>query len=163
MVQDIQLVKNELKNIKCVEIYEKMKKIRFTIRRVITGIVSLSFVCGIYELFHGQVSVGVVITWGVILCCCIYFWFIKECKFIKERKCPSCKKLFGLQEENTEVVNKEKVSVPVQTKMRNNNGEVFGTQEQYVPGERITYRVNYKCKECGEKCYRTYTKSVPYV
>ncbi len=62
-----------------------------------------------------------------------------------------------------EVVKREDVFVAIEANTRNRNGEVIGSQEQYVPGERITYRVNKVCKKCGEGCYSTYRKDIPKV
>lgn len=56
-----------------------------------------------------------------------------------------------------EVVSKENVSVLVNTNTRNRKGEVVGSQEQYVPGERITYRVNKVCKKCGKSVEKVVT------
>ena len=62
-----------------------------------------------------------------------------------------------------EVAKRENVSVLVETNTRNKNGDVIGSQEQYVPGERITYRVNKICKKCGKGCYSTYRRDIPKV
>ena len=81
----------------------------------------------------------------------------------KDNRCPSCNKPFCLKKTGEEVVSKENVSVLVNTNTRNRKGEVVGSQEQYVPGERITYRVNKVCKKCGKSCYSTYRKDIPKV
>ena len=87
----------------------------------------------------------------------IYYWYGKY------NRCPSCNKPFCLKKTGEEVVSKENVSVLVNTNTRNRKGEVVGSQEQYVPGERITYRVNKVCKKCGKSCYSTYRKDIPKV
>lgn len=87
----------------------------------------------------------------------IYYWFGKD------NRCPSCHKPFCLKKTGEEIVNKENVSVLVNTNTRNRKGEVVGSQEQYVPGERITYRVNKVCKKCGKSCYSTYRRDMPKV
>lgn len=87
----------------------------------------------------------------------IYYWYGKD------YKCPSCNKPFCLQKTGEEIVSKENVSVLVNTNTRNRNGEVVGSQEQYVPGERITYRVSKVCKKCGKNCYSTCRRDIPRV
>lgn len=94
---------------------------------------------------------------GMVLYVIIYYWWGNE------HKCPSCNKRFCLKKEGTQIQSKESISVLVETKTRNNDGDVTGTAEQYVPGERITYQVNYVCKKCGKKCHSTYRKDVPSV
>ena len=87
----------------------------------------------------------------------IYYWYGKE------HKCLSCNKRFCLKKEGKEIIGRESVSVLVETNTRNRAGEVTGTQEQYVPGERTTYQINYVCKKCGERCHSTFSKDVPKV
>lgn len=96
----------------------------------------------------------IAIVCGLIMYVIIYYWFGNE------SKCPSCKKRFCIKKTGKEVVNKEQISVLAETKTRNVYGEVIGTQEQYIPGERVTYRVNKVCKKCGRKCYSTYTRDI---
>ena len=70
---------------------------------------------------------------------------------------------FAWKKTGEEVAKRENVSVLVETNTRNKNGDVIGSQEQYVPGERITYRVNKICKKCGKGCYSTYRRDIPKV
>lgn len=81
----------------------------------------------------------------------------------KKSKCSACKKPFSLKETNREIMSKENVSVLVENKTRNRNGEVTGTTEQYVPGIRTTYKITYTCKRCGNVTYKTYSESTPTV
>lgn len=76
----------------------------------------------------------------------------------REFRCPTCKKLFALKEVRNVKVDSKDIFVSVKTKSRNNDGDIVGTQEQYVPGERIKYRRDYICKKCGAECYQTYTR-----
>lgn len=55
------------------------------------------------------------------------------------------------------------IAVAVEAKTRNNAGEVIGTTEQYVPGERTFYQVNYVCKNCGATCHSNYAKDKAHV
>jgi hypothetical protein len=96
-----------------------------------------------------------VIILGSLLYVIIYYWYGKD------HKCPSCKKPFCLRKDSIDVINKEPVTVVVEAKTKNIDGDVIGTQEQYVPGERTTYRQNYTCKKCGETCHSTYSKDNP--
>lgn len=138
------------------------------IRLIVTGIVALFLLSALMCTFGIGVDMGggflerivmfvFAIIIGMLLYVIIYYWWGKD------YKCPSCNKPFCLKKEGTKAVGKEKVSVLVETKTRNKNGEVTGTAEQYVPGERTTYQINYVCKKCGEKCHRTYTKDRPTV
>lgn len=79
-------------------------------------------------------------------------------KILKPTQCPYCKKYFALKELDTEAVGSADVSVKVTTERRDNAGNVVGTQDQYVPGKRITYQRNYLCKKCGESSCGTFTK-----
>ncbi|RGH82322.1 MULTISPECIES: hypothetical protein [Lachnospiraceae] len=92
-----------------------------------------------------------------ILYIIIYYWYGKD------TRCPSCHKPFCLKKTGEEIVSKENVSVLINTNTRNKKGEIVGSQEQYVPGERITYRVNKVCKKCGKTCYSTYKRDIPKV
>ena len=95
----------------------------------------------------------------------LLFLFISFCLIYfvvgKKSKCPSCKKPFSLKQTGQEIVSKENVSVLVENKTRDRNGEVTGTSEQYVPGIRTTYKVYYTCKHCGKVTYQTVSESQP--
>ncbi len=99
----------------------------------------------------------IILIMSMLLYVIIYYWYGKE------HKCPSCNKRFCLKKEGKEIIGRESVSVLVETNTRNRAGEVTGTQEQYVPGERTTYQINYVCKKCGERCHSTFSKDVPKV
>lgn len=113
--------------------------------------------------YLGAVLAGIlfiVIFGGTLSCiifCVVYFGIGKK------HKCPTCGKRFVLKKINQEIVNKQNISVLVETNTRNRYRDITGTVEQYVPGERITYQVNYVCKKCGEKCNRRFTKDIPHV
>lgn len=130
------------------------------LRLIITGIVGLLIVGAVASFFTERnmsiitriEMIVCVIVLGLIMYIIVYYWWGKD------HKCPSCKKNFCLKKEGTSIVSKEAVSVLVETNTKNRNGDVIGTQEQYVPGERVTYRIDYICKKCGERCHSTYTK-----
>ncbi len=77
-------------------------------------------------------------------------------KLLKPTQCPHCKKFFALKELDTEEIGSADISVKVETARRDNDGNKVGTQEQYVPGKRITYRRNYECKKCGKETFTTF-------
>lgn len=78
-------------------------------------------------------------------------------------KCPTCKKRFVLKRIEENLVSSERISILQEVKTRNRNGNVVGTQEQYIPGTRRIYEIHYVCKNCGEDCYRQYEKETPNV
>lgn len=137
------------------------------IRLIVTGIVVLliiSCMMGVLgfgdmpmDIFERFLMLVMAIIFCMVLYVIIYYWYGKD------YKCPSCNQRFCLKKEGTDVVGKEAVSVRVLNNIRNRNGDTTGTVEQYVPGERITYQVNYVCKKCGERCHSTYEKDVPKI
>ena len=140
-----------------------MRYILDKIRLIVTIIVGL-FVLGAFGAAFTERNMSVperivMIVTGIVFCLLmyviVYYWWGKD------HKCPSCKKNFCLKKVGTEIIGKEDVSVLVETNTKNRNGDVIGTQEQYVPGERVTYCVNYVCKKCGEQCHSTYSKDNP--
>lgn len=78
-------------------------------------------------------------------------------------KCPTCKKRFALKRIGKELASSERISILQEVKTRNRNGNVVGTQEQYIPGTRRIYEIHYVCKNCGEDCYRQYEKETPNI
>lgn len=76
----------------------------------------------------------------------------------KGSSCPTCKKKFALKEIQTFTIDEKDISILTELKTKNIKGDVISTSEQYIPGKRITYRTDYKCKYCGKGCYSTYTK-----
>lgn len=137
------------------------------VRLVITIIVALFIVAGIWGALGMDTSVNsaqdrimmlvFAVICSMIMYLIVYYWYGKD------YKCPNCNKRFCLKKTGEEVIEKEQVSVLVNTNTRNRNGEVTGTQEQYVPGEKITYRINKVCKKCGKECYSLYTRNIPKV
>lgn len=73
-------------------------------------------------------------------------------------RCPGCRKWFALKKTGKECVSTEQISVLTEVKNRNNNRDVIGTSEQYIPGTRNHYKIHYVCKNCGCKTYSTCTK-----
>ncbi len=142
-----------------------IKKLRL-VATVIVAVFLIMSICGVLGLteeMKGNNILDRIIYFIFALICIgimyliIYYWFGKA------NQCPSCHKVFCLKKIGEEIVKKENVSVLVNTRTRNKNGEVIGSQEQYVPGERITYRVNKVCRKCGKMCYSTYRRDIPRV
>lgn len=141
--------------------YAFMKKVRL----FVTIFVAIFIVGGVYEVlgtgtgsFADRLGGFIcILICGMIMYLIIYYWYGKN------HKCPACKKRFCLKKTGEEIVGRENISVLVETRTRNKNGEVIGSQEQYVPGERITYRINKVCRKCGKSCYSTYERDVPKV
>lgn len=142
-----------------------MNKLRLGVT-IVVALFIVSCICGVLgitEVYSGsgfleRIMYLIFALIGIgIMYIIIYYWYGKD------NRCPSCNKPFCLKKTGEEVVSKENVSVLVNTNTRNRKGEVVGSQEQYVPGERITYRVNKVCKKCGKSCYSTYRKDIPKV
>ena len=138
-----------------------MNWVRFIITIIVAFFIVVG-VCGVLGIGMSSIPerlimlvftlIGVMVMYLII-----YYWYGKDFK------CPSCNKRFCLEETGEEVIKRENVSVLVKTNTRNRNGDIIGSQEQYVPGERITYRINKICKKCGKGCYSTYRKDIPKV
>lgn len=76
-------------------------------------------------------------------------------------KCPYCKKRFTLKRLEKNLVSSERISILQEVKTRNRNGDIVGTQEQYIPGRRRVYEIHYVCKNCGHDCLRQYEDDAP--
>lgn len=109
---------------------------------------------GEHKLLVKFILTMVVLVFGGILFLIIYFWYGSD------SKCPSCKKPYSLIGKSSTIINRENISVLVETSIKDNEGYVRGSQGQYVPGERITYKDIYMCKRCGKECQSTYSKKV---
>lgn len=73
-------------------------------------------------------------------------------------QCPICKKLGTLTFVRREIVSKNTVNVPLDLNMRNRQGDITGSYQQYVPGFRTTYREWYICKHCNKESSCSYSK-----
>lgn len=95
-----------------------------------------------------------------VICCLASFAMIT---FVvcRDKICPICKKPFALKETSKEVISKENISVQIENKIRNREGKVTGTAEQYVPGIKTTYNVYYTCRFCGKVTCRTFVNKKP--
>ncbi len=71
---------------------------------------------------------------------------------IDSKKCPHCKKCGTLVRMNETILSKEPVSKVEKQSVKDKAGNVVGTYEQRVYGERQTIEYTYKCSNCGELC-----------
>jgi len=63
--------------------------------------------------------------------------------------CKQCGKVFVLKKTKTVLIKNKEISKRVILKKWDANGDIVGTEEQYIPGSRLYYRTDYKCKNCG--------------
>ena len=69
-------------------------------------------------------------------------------------RCPKCQKLRAMKLYSKDLMGTEDISVLVELKDKNKFGDVTGTHEQYIPGERKHYELRYRCKYCGHEYIR---------
>lgn len=73
-------------------------------------------------------------------------------------QCDACKMFGALEYLKTEVKSTNQISIRMELEDKNWKGDVIGTHEQYIPGQRTTYIDTYRCKHCGH--YESYMRSV---
>lgn len=78
--------------------------------------------------------------------------------YLRTAKCKQCGKYFTYRKVDTSRVNSEDISVKVELNDYNTRHEVKGTHEQYIAGTRDTYRICYRCKNCGKEFYKKYSE-----
>ena len=91
----------------------------------------------------------------------ISFFVIVYCPILLfgfRRRCENCKLMFALKKLETKQYDSEDIQIKVENEIKNNLGEKIGTQEQWVNGKRVYYKIQYKCKGCGQIHYSTYFK-----
>ena len=69
---------------------------------------------------------------------------------IDSKVCPHCKKGRTLVQMSEKILSKEPVSKVEKQSVRDKAGNVVGTYEQRVYGERQTIEYIYKCSNCGK-------------
>lgn len=74
------------------------------------------------------------------------------------RRCRNCKMLFMLKRTETKQSSSENISVKVEVERRDLDGNVVGTQDQWIPGTRIWYRKKFRCKACGQVHYSLFSQ-----
>ena len=73
-------------------------------------------------------------------------------------QCDACKKFGTLEYLKTEVESTDQISIRMELEDKNWKGDVIGTHDQYIPGQRTTYIDTYRCKHCGH--YESYMRRV---
>lgn len=91
------------------------------------------------------------VGFGITILCPILVWGILH-------RCRNCKMLFMLKKTETNESSRDDISVKVKVDRKDLQGNVVGTQDQWIPGTRIWYRKYYRCKACGQIHYSTYSK-----
>jgi len=66
------------------------------------------------------------------------------------KKCPKCKK-FSLKKVSEEELERVATTRNVRKDIKDASGKVIRTEYKEIPVTKITYKVNYKCKNCGEE------------
>lgn len=74
------------------------------------------------------------------------------------RRCRYCKMYFMLKKTETEEASRDNISVKVNVNRKDTQGNVVGTQEQWIPGTRIWYRKYFICSACGQVHYSVFFK-----
>lgn len=64
-------------------------------------------------------------------------------------KCPHCKEPFGLQKVASRFVGSVQTTMNVQKKVRDRQGRIIASIDDYVPATRNDYINTYKCMYCG--------------
>ena len=103
---------------------------------LIVGNIILSMVTHSEIQSMNQDLFNVVMLSGWVVLTILSIWMWKRWN----AKCHACKRWNALKLLKTEILKQEKISVLVELKQRNLNREVTGTQDQYIPGKRKTYR-----------------------
>lgn len=97
---------------------------------------------------------------GIIIIAYFSLIFFQDIHYAIICRCPTCKKLSGLQYIDCKLFKEEKISIKVENAKKNADGHIIGTYEQYIPGTRKIYIETYKCKFCGHVQTKTITKNV---
>ena len=117
----------------------------------------------IYAIFEAQDTATSLAGIFILAILCGLEFLIIYFGIGKYWKCPHCKKRFAIKKINKERVGREDISILMETKNRNYRGDIIGTSEQYIPGKRIKYRINYVCRKCGKKTHKMKYKDYPKV
>ena len=140
-----------------------IKKIANKLLRIAEVIFIVMIVYCIYDTSKqehiGNKVAGVIgtIIFIVLFAMCIG---IEVLKIGYSNKCPSCRKWFALKKQGREYIGSEEISVAVSTRSEEYHKDGtktgrYSVGEQYVPGVKETYHINYICKKCGKSCYKT--------
>ena len=67
-----------------------------------------------------------------------------------QSRCPACKK-FGLREVQREEIKEEPISKLERQNRYDKNGHISGSRDVRIYGRKITYKVLYRCQDCGNE------------
>ncbi len=126
---------------------------------IFIGMIVYCFYYASKQEYIGNKAAGVIlaIIFIALFAMCIG---IEVLKIGYSNKCPSCGKWFALKKQGREYIGSEKISVAVSTHSEEYHRDGtktgrYSVGQQYVPGVKETYHINYICKKCGKSCYST--------
>lgn len=64
-------------------------------------------------------------------------------------RCPNCKKFSAMEDVDKEIIKTEQISKLEELKIRDKSGNIIGSQEHRIYGEKVTYEITRQCKYCG--------------
>lgn len=108
--------------------------IKYCLKEIILPLIVLPYILMIIENKTGLIFAVIMIA---------IFWVIG-----RNRRCPTCGKLFALKIIGEQILNSEEISVKVDFKNEAPDGSTY-TTSQYVPGVLEHYDIIMKCKHCG--------------
>ncbi len=82
------------------------------------------------------------------------FFIFSILKKIIYSRCPSCKNFFALKYVGTNILDRYITPVKVSVKQRAKNGQVYGSQDQYIQVTKEKYQKVFKCKYCNNTLSR---------
>ena len=130
----------------------------------VVGTIGLSVVW-LFSVFFVYDEISRAIHWGMdeekgYIFALIFFLIISVVLFfyIRSARCKKCGKFFSYRKIDTSRVKSEDISVKVELNDYNTRHEVKGTHEQYIAGTRDTYRICYRCKNCGNEFYKKFSE-----
>lgn len=90
----------------------------------------------------GWIIVGIIVISVILKVIAVYVQSV----------CEKCKKGWALSECEKVETKRERISKLEEHQIRDKNGQITGTREERVYGEKIHYEITYQCKYCGYKC-----------
>lgn len=110
----------------------------------------LSVIVILEGLFMTYFSVGKVIYFAISTI--ILLLYLYSCR------CKECGKFFSIRKIEVSRSGSQDIMVKTEVNTYNNQRDIIGTQEQYIPGRRNFYTARYVCKNCGYAFYKEFAK-----
>lgn len=106
---------------------------------------------------HGTSYGGFIVSliFGLI---CLLIATLNLVKYFTKSKCPKCGARFSYVFLDSEVTEKDSVSVKMKENEYDSSGNVKGYREHYIPGVKTTTKNRYVCTKCQNKAFN-YTVS----